>query len=233
MLKISVSWLLFFLSSSSRETTSIAQAFVVAPSSSNSALVPHHSNHVFNSNPPIKSKLSTRIRRDSRHFLLLLNNSNNDDDNNGDEGNWIMQRLQRADVLEIRRDAVLVACFVLSRFLVYDILTSVKVTPGWQVQDVVWLTGTFSSAVVLVTYWTIAGLLSRSFEASSTRPYGPIQVLVNVALCCPIWLATEHLLGFGPPDIGGSTLSEAIASGFLGLASFMTLSRALTADWER
>ena len=144
---------------------------------------------------------------------------------------FLVERLQKADFLEIRRDAVLVTCFVLSRFLVYDVLTSTKVTPGWVVQDIVWVSGTVSSAVVLVVYWTLAGLLSRTFE--STRPYGPVQVLVNVALCCPIWLATEHLFGFGPANIGGETLSQAIASGFLGLASFMTLSRALTTDWER
>ncbi|KAG7343298.1 hypothetical protein IV203_021243 [Nitzschia inconspicua] len=143
---------------------------------------------------------------------------------------WLQRRLQKADWMEIRRDAVLVTCFVLSRFLVYDILTSTKVTPGWVIQDVVWLTGTFSSATVLVIYWTMAGLLSKSFEQNSV--YGPVQILVNVALCCPIWLATEHLLQFGPPNIGGDSLSQAIGTGFLGLASFMTLARALTSEWE-
>ena len=180
-----------------------------------------------------------------RIFAFQLNGKSDDDDKDDpnitnvnnkpigkeEEEFFLVQRFQKADFLEIRRDAVLVTCFVLSRFLVYDILTSTKATPGWVIQDVVWLTGTFSSAVVLVVYWTIAGLLSRTFE--TTRPYGPVQVLVNVALCCPIWLATEHLFGFGPANIGGETLAQAIATGFLGLASFMALSRALTTDWER
>jgi hypothetical protein len=160
--------------------------------------------------------------------------SNNNSSNNIDteETQWLLtERFQKADLLEIRRDAILVSCFVLSRFLVYDVLTSTKVTPGWVVQDFIWLSGTFSSAVVLIMYWSIAGLLSRTFEAS--RTYVPMQVLVNVALCCPIWLATEHLFGFGPANIGGETLSEAIGTGFLGLAAFMTLARALTTDWER
>jgi hypothetical protein len=172
------------------------------------------------------SRLPTSSYPAEKRRKFILSIKNNDDDEE-----WILaKRFQNADVLEIRRDAVLVTCFVLGRFLVYDIFTSAKVTPGWEVQDIIWLTGTFSSSVVLVVYWTIAGLLSRSFESTT---YGPVQVLVNVALCCPIWLATEHLFGFGPSNIGGSTLSEAVASGFVSLASWMVLSRTLTQDWER
>jgi hypothetical protein len=186
--------------------------------------------------------LSLRSFDGSSKALFLLPNDDDKDKQTPDETSrnrnkleevqesWLERRLQKADFSEMRRDAVLVTCFVLSRFLVYDILTSTKVTPGWVVQDVVWLTGTFSSATVLVIYWTIAGLLSKSFENSGA--YGPVQVLVNVALCCPIWLATEHIFGFGPSNIGGDTLSQAIATGFLGLASFMTLARALTSGWE-
>lgn len=163
-----------------------------------------------------------------------LQQKKNGSDNTDSSTSWLERRLQKADFMEMRRDAVLVSCFVLSRFLVYDILTSSKVTPGWVVQDVVWLTGTFSSATVLVIYWTMAGLLSKSFETSgsSTASYGPVQVLVNVALCCPIWLATEHFLQFGPSNIGGDSLGQAIATGFLGLAAFMTLARALTSGWD-
>ncbi|KAG7372461.1 hypothetical protein IV203_018604 [Nitzschia inconspicua] len=196
-----------------------------------------------------KSSLERFTRIKSITASLLPNDDQNDNDihplrneNNvkkeeetetqqEDTQSWLQRRLQKADWMEIRRDAVLVTCFVLSRFLVYDILTSTKVTPGWVIQDAVWLTGTFSSATVLVIYWTMAGLLSKSFEPKSSV-YGPVQVLVNVALCCPIWLATEHLLQFGPPNIGGDSLSQAIATGFLGLASFMTLARALTSEWE-
>jgi hypothetical protein len=118
---------------------------------------------------------------------------------------------------EIRRDGILALCFVLY------ISTGVKSVPGWELQDAVYLTGTFSSVVVLVNYWTIAGLLSRSFE---TSVFNSIQTLVNVALSCPIWLATEHVFKFGPLDIGGSTLSIAVLTGCLSMSSAMVLGRA-------
>lgn len=156
----------------------------------------------------------------------LYSNSNNNDN---EEPNWIAKRLERASLREIRRDAVLIACFVLCRFFIYDIETGIKTVPGWELQDVVYLTGTVSSAVVLVTYWTIAGLLSRRFENAG---FNPIQTLVNVALSCPIWLATEHLLEFGPPDIGGPTLASAVLTGFLSMSSAMLLGRAVTSMWE-
>jgi len=44
-------------------------------------------------------------------------------------------------------------------------------------------------------------------------------------LCCPIWLATEHYLHFGPSNIGGDTLSIAVGTGFIGLGSFMVLAK--------
>jgi len=74
--------------------------------------------------------------------------------------------------------------------------------------------------------------LSRSFQPSysdrSDDSISTYQILVNVALCCPIWLATEHLFHFGPSDVGGDTLSISIATGFIGLGSFMTLAKTLT-----
>jgi len=181
---------------------------------------------------------------------VLWSNKGNDDDNDDDNDNeesfsgWFVQRLERANMLAIRRDAVLLSCFVMGRFLIYDLTTSVKVVPGWTVQDLVWLTGTLSSAVVLVGYWTLAGLLSRSFDEKNEPrlrrrwdggvDYGIVvpQILVNVALSCPIWLATEHLLEFGPSDIGGSTLEASIGTGFIGLGTSMILGRALTSEWD-
>jgi hypothetical protein len=204
-------------------TTAAVEAFSIASSS------PSHSHWTPNIAVSFPTRFPTNRDR-SLLFLLPTNNNDNNDKDNNEHNSWLQQRLQKANFSEIRRDTVLVTCFVLSRFLVYDILTSTKVTPGWIAQDVVWLTGTFSSATVLVVYWTIAGLLSKSFENSSA--YGPVQVLVNVALCCPIWLATEHFLQFGPSNIGGDSLSQAIATGFLGLASFMTLARELTSGWD-
>ena len=162
-----------------------------------------------------------------RHSKSIRLYSNNNNDN--DEIDWISKRLDRASITEIRRDAFLVSCYVLCRFFIYDICAGIKSVPGWELQDVVYLTGTCSSAVVLVTYWTIAGLLSRGFETSGFKP---IQTLVNVALSCPIWLATEHLFEFGPPDAGGSTLGTAVMTGFLSMSSAILLGRAVTSQWE-
>jgi hypothetical protein len=172
-------------------------------------------------------------------FSNRRNENENDDENDNDDNddfnfnfNWLSKRLDKADVIEIRNDAVLVACYVLCRFLIYDVATGTKISPGFEIQDFIWLTGTFSSATVLVIYWTLAGLLSRSYEfsnsSSSSSPLSIYQTLVNVTLCCPIWLATEHYLHFGPSNIGGDTLSIAIATGFIGLGSFMVLAKVIT-----
>jgi hypothetical protein len=225
-----VTFLLLLKPGTSNSRMSNVEAFSTSPTPSSRS---HGTN--------IATTFSPRCRRNRDRPLLLFpaedkNDSNNKNKravNNNDTSKqdmWLERRVQKANFLEIRRDAILVTCFVLSRFLVYDILTSTKVTPGWVAQDLVLLTGTFSSATLLVVFWTIAGLLSKSFENSNS--YGPVQVLVNVALCCPIWLATEHFLQFGPSNIGGDTLSQAVATGFLGLASFMTLARSLTSGWE-
>ena len=164
------------------------------------------------------------------------NNSNNNNKNNGSNPfdlDLLARRFERADKREIRNDATLVACYVLCRFLIYDVTSGTKIQPGWEIQDWIWLTGTFSSATVLVVYYVIAGLLSRTYEVNTTfAVFGPspvVRTLVNVALCCPVWLATEHLLGFGPADIGGDTLAIAVATGFVGFGSFMALAKTLTA----
>lgn len=104
----------------------------------------------------------------AQHKTTLVYFNNNNDNNDPD---WITRRIQRADLLGIRRDAVLTACYVLCRFLIYDLATGAKDVPEWDLQDVLYLMGTSSSAIVLVTYWTIAGLLTQSFEnmTSTTR----------------------------------------------------------------
>jgi len=193
------------------------------------------------------ASLKRRIRRLPYDETLQLfsnrrnDNKNGDGEGDGDDDNddnllninldWISKRINRADIIIIRNDAFIITFYVLCRFLIYDITTGTKITPGFDIQDAIWLSGTLSSATVLVTYWTVAGLLSRSFQSSySDRGDDNIstyQTLVNVALCCPIWLATEHLFHFGPSDIGGGTLSISIATGFIGLGFFMTLAKTL------
>lgn len=190
--------------------------------------------------PTRSFRLPTRTiqqqRQRQRTVPSLSNNNENNNNNNDDDDeneNFLLRRFERADKIEIRNDATLVACYVLCRFLVYDLTSGAKIEPGWEIQDWIWLTGTFSSATVLVVYYVVAGLLSRTYEANTTfAAFGPnpiIRSLVNVALCCPVWLATEHLLGFGPADIGGSTLGVAVATGFVGFGSFMALAKTLTA----
>ena len=182
--------------------------------------------------PHVVATTTSHRRPTRRSTLLLSNNNNNDDDDNNDNKNLLSRRFERADKIEMRNDASLVACYVLCRFLIYDITAAgAKVSPGWEIQDFIWLTGTFSSATVLVVYYIIAGLLSRSFEDSSSSSYTSspiIRALINVVLCCPVWLETEHQLGFGPSDIGGNNLSVAVATGFIGMGSFMALAKTLT-----
>lgn len=149
-----------------------------------------------------------------------------DDDNDDD---WMTSlfgdKLQQVNKQAIGRDAILASSFVLGRFVLYDIAARASTILD-PMQEVVWLTGTFSSAVVLVTYWTIAGLLSRSYEKEMASSFAP-QVLINVVLCCPIWLATERWSGFGPADISGPSFGASLATGFLSLATFMILGRGL------
>jgi len=197
--------------------------------------------HAFGSHHTVHTpslRRTTRILSPQSTTARTLSNKNDDNDDRNESSNLfdldlLARRLERADTMEMRNDATLVACYVLCRFLVYDITSGAKIEPGWEIQDWIWLTGTFSSATVLVVYYVIAGLLSRTYESNTTfAAFGPspiVRALVNVVLCCPVWLATEHLLGFGPPDIGGDTLAVSVVTGFVGLGSFMALAKALTA----
>jgi len=194
----------------------------------------------------------SRPTRGSLSSVVLFSGENSDDDdgnnnnknnknnknNNGDKNEEkeagityaITQRLEQADPSEIRRDAILVTCFVLCRYFLHDISTGEKLVPGLEIQDIVYVTGTFSSAALLGLYWTAAGLLTRSFERSGGSSL--LANAVNVAACCPLWIATEHLFGFGPLDIGGATLDASVANGFVGLASFMAIMKTVTRDWR-
>lgn len=196
----------------------------------------------------IPSSLSPSATRaaaaDAGERLALFARNNPDDDGKNqdhnkdkDENNpaagtvdWIRSRLERADVFEIRRDVILISCFVLGRYFLYDVTTGQKLVAGFDINDIIWLTGTVSSAALLGLYWTAAGLLTRLFETRGATSL-PANA-VNIAMCCPLWIATEHLLQFGPPDIGGPTLDASVANGFVGLASFMAVMKTVTLDWR-
>jgi len=144
----------------------------------------------------------------------------------------VAQRFNRANKIEIRNDAILAASFVLGRFLTYDIPLSVnRITPGWELQDVVWLTGTLSSATVLVLCYAVAGLLTRTYDVDvPSLPPPAVRALVNVALSCPAWLLAEHLMGYGPADIAGNTFGCALETGLVGLGLFMAVGKTISTD---
>lgn len=179
------------------------------------------------------AKLSITTPTTTTTTQLLSQNKNNNDNGDDDRKNsplkWAAKRVKKADPFGIRRDVILCAAFVFGRFWIYEMFHSYSTEFGMQdigMQNVVYLSGTLSSASVLAIYWTIAGYLTLGFETrSKNSDYNPLQILVNVAVCCPVWIATEHALRFGPSDIGGATLGVSIVTGFAGLGSAMLLGR--------
>ena len=92
-----------------------------------------------------------------------------DDENEGDTKSKISSILEQVDPLEIRLDATLLAIYVLCRFLFYDVTTGVKQSPGWELQDVIMLLQTFSSAIVLAGLWTLVGVFGTGLFQYDTR----------------------------------------------------------------
>lgn len=159
---------------------------------------------------------------------------------------WLTERLARADWWEVRSDATLVACYVLARFLMYDVATGVKSMPGWELDDWIRILSTMSSAVVLAGWWTVTGLVvTQSFEVNSDgydddREYSSgksinrlILTLVHVMIASPLWLMSEQILHFGPPGMDRQYYSADVylVTG-LGLASVMVLAKATTTNWR-
>jgi hypothetical protein len=147
--------------------------------------------------PPARTLL------DSTSSTWLLARKNDDNDNPEPSSNWLVENLQKSNIEKIRQDALLVSTFVLAR----KISHLRKSNNHHFLLPLYWY---------FIGYWTMAGLLTKSFQGSRPLPLplGIGQTMVNIALCCPFRIATEHLLEFGPSDMGGSTLEMAIASGF-------------------
>jgi hypothetical protein len=149
---------------------------------------------------------------------------------------WIEEHWASADFLEIRLDATLVACYVLSRFLIYDIATGVKAVPGWELEDWIRILSTISSAIVLSLYWTFGGLVvTQSFEDSFVsdvdgRSSWWALTLVNVLVATPLWLLTEQTFRFGPPGIESFYTDEVYLFSGLGLSSNMILVKLATVN---
>ena len=171
-------------------------------------------------------------------------NENEDIENEGNEPqssraqqrtSFLSDRIQNADPLEIRLDATLASIYVFCRFLIFDITTGAKDHPGWELKDVIWLLQTTSSAIVLATLWTGAGLLTGMFE--DTRYEVNVQkVIGTAAIAAPIWLALEVQFGWPPSGIlyaeGSDDLLTLILTGSLGLCTVMLLNKYLTSGWR-
>lgn len=148
---------------------------------------------------------------------------------------FLTDRIQHADPLEIRLDATLASIYVLCRFLIFDITTGAKDHPGWEFKDVLWLLQTSSSAILLATFWTGAGLLTRIFEDGSYE-VNVLKVLGTVVLAAPIWLLLEIQFGWPPAGLlyaeGANDLVTLVLTGSVGLCSVMLLGKYLTSGWR-
>mmetsp|Transcript_1131 Transcript_1131/g.1787 ORF Transcript_1131/g.1787 Transcript_1131/m.1787 type:complete len:370 (-) Transcript_1131:145-1254(-) len=72
-------------------------------------------------------------------------------------------------LLEVRLDTTLTSCFVLSRFLWYDLSLPPKTVPQFEIQDIIMLVNVCSSVIVLGMCWTCAGIVSGIFLLSTSE----------------------------------------------------------------
>jgi len=98
--------------------------------------------------------------------------------------------IDEINTLEIRLDATLLTIYVLGRFLVYDITTGIKSTPGWELHDVILILQTFSSAIVLSALWTLTGVfLTRIFKFDDEFIWK--EIITTTIITVPLWIAIE------------------------------------------
>lgn len=179
----------------------------------------------------------------------LSDNNDNDDTNDKDQQNqlslfpqFLSDRYNLANPLEIRLDATLASCYVLCRFLIFDILTSTKERPGWEVHDIIMLLQTFSSAILLSFLWTTVGIITGNFEvkdvgySSGETRQDLDKTVATASVAAPIWVLTEALLGWPPAGVdyysNGMDLATIVASGSIGLCSIMVLGKVFTSGWR-
>jgi len=149
---------------------------------------------------------------------------------------FLTDRIQNADPLEIRLDATLASVYVLCRFLIFDLTTGAKDHPGWEFKDVLWLLQTFSSAILLATLWTGAGLLTRIFEGGNSYEVRVWNIIATVVVAAPIWLLMEIQFGWPPAGLlfaeGTDDLVTLVSTGSVGLCSVMLLGKYFTSGWR-
>jgi hypothetical protein len=148
--------------------------------------------------------------------------SSNDDE----ESNFWKDRIEAADPLEVRLDATLAMCHTLARFLSYDMTLTPKETPQLEVADLVMLVDTFTSALVLALFWTVAGLVTKLFEDAQSWS----RLTLTALLAAPIWLGVEIALGWPAAGAGGP-LYEHILVGSVGIWGTMCLGRVVSSLW--
>jgi len=139
-----------------------------------------------------------------------------------DESGFWNDRWEAADKMEIRLDATLVSIHTLARFLAYDVSLPIKEQPGFEIEDIVMLLDTFTSAAVLALLWTVGGLVIGLFEEIETNRQKVGMILATAVLAAPPWLLLEIVLGWPASD--GSGL-ERVVLGTLGLFATMVLAR--------
>jgi hypothetical protein len=142
---------------------------------------------------------------------------------------------------EIRLDATLASCYILCRFLIYDITTGVKDVPGWQIQDWIDLANVASSCIVLSSLWTVVGLGTGIFSLDETdRVDDGTKVLLSALLVGPLWISAEIWNQWPPNDMGlfayglnslpMGMVCDAIATSTLGLACIMILGKTVASN---
>ena len=182
--------------------------------------------------PPINdirvySSCAKRVITDTTTSISSKNNDDNEDDQEiSGAFAFLLARWERADLLEVRLDATLVACHVLCRFLVYDLTLPKKIVPGFEVFDIILLVDTFSSVAVLALLWTAAGLVTGIFEPTRRR-FDPVRVVSTAALIGPVWIVTEIVFRWPPwtTAVYPASLITTLLVGVAGLCATMCLGR--------
>jgi hypothetical protein len=139
-------------------------------------------------------------------------------------------RWESADLLEIRLDTTVLACHVLARFLVHDMMLPPKTVPGWEIHDIVLLLHTLSSLGILAILWTMVGLGIGLWQKSESHSGGTninwtwMQLFGTTALVGPCWLIIERVLGWSVESTFGW---QSVTLGSMGLFTTMALSRVI------
>jgi len=159
------------------------------------------------------------------------NNDNNEPKHPPRLVQFVTNRMGAADFLEIRLDATLASIYVLSRFLVYDVTTGIKKVPGYELQDVIMLLDTFSSAIVLSILWTVAGTCTQIFEPQYQQSTS--RIALTTLLAAPLWIYVEILLHWPPSGIDyANNYLILLSTGSIGLFVIMAFGRFVTTGWR-